>query len=211
MFLFTKGGELIQWEWFGFYDPDRIELPPGRIWQTWDTAHTVKQTSDYSVGMTFLLAKHHIYLLDVYRKRMLYPELKEKVIELAYHHDTFMIIIEGTNAGIDLRNQIFFETRLPIHYDRPKTDKVARMLPCTSLIESGRVLLPVNAAWLPEFKREIVHFPYGKHDDQVDALSLLLKNVMRRYLKSPTSSTNPSSGGPAPTFTANDVFTMPIY
>jgi phage terminase large subunit-like protein len=30
-----------------------------------------------------------------------------------------------------------------------------------------------NAAWFAEFKRELLSFPAGKHDDQVDALGLI--------------------------------------
>ena len=41
-------------------------------------------------------------------------------------------------------------------------------------IEAGRVLLPKRAPWLFEFKAEIMQFPQGKHDDQVDSLSQLL-------------------------------------
>ena len=41
-------------------------------------------------------------------------------------------------------------------------------------IACGRVLLPYQAQWLNDFKREILEFPKGKHDDQVDALTQLI-------------------------------------
>jgi hypothetical protein len=37
-----------------------------------------------------------------------------------------------------------------------------------------RVFLPKDAPWLYEFKVEVLAFPNGKHDDQVDSLSQFL-------------------------------------
>lgn len=37
---------------------------------------------------------------------------------------------------------------------------------------NGGLYVPVNAPWWPEFRRELLSFPAGKHDDQVDALGL---------------------------------------
>jgi hypothetical protein len=33
--------------------------------------------------------------------------------------------------------------------------------------------VPVNASWYPDLLSELLRFPAGKHDDQVDALGLL--------------------------------------
>ena len=33
--------------------------------------------------------------------------------------------------------------------------------------------VPTSAPWFAEFKRELLSFPAGKHDDQVDALGLI--------------------------------------
>jgi predicted phage terminase large subunit-like protein len=40
---------------------------------------------------------------------------------------------------------------------------------------NGRVHLPRNAEWMDAFHKEILAFPYGAHDDQVDALSQFLQ------------------------------------
>ena len=61
----------------------------------------------------------------------------------------------------------------PIGVD-PDGDKIMRMAAQTAPIEAGAVHLPLNAPWLDEFKREILSFPMGKHDDQIDALSQAL-------------------------------------
>jgi predicted phage terminase large subunit-like protein len=61
----------------------------------------------------------------------------------------------------------------PIGVD-PDGDKIIRMAAQTAPIEAGAVHLPLNALWLDEFKREVLSFPKGKHDDQIDALSQAL-------------------------------------
>jgi hypothetical protein len=33
--------------------------------------------------------------------------------------------------------------------------------------------VPVHAPWYPAFRSELLSFPAGKHDDQVDALGLI--------------------------------------
>ena len=57
----------------------------------------------------------------------------------------------------------------------PEGDKLARMEAQTPRIEAGHVLLPKEAPWLAVFLEELLAFPRGKHDDQVDTVSQFLK------------------------------------
>ena len=74
------GGNLIKWKWFGTWD----QLPESRfdhkIVQSWDTASKAAELSDYSVGITALVTKDEIYILDVVRERLEYPALKRRII-----------------------------------------------------------------------------------------------------------------------------------
>ena len=54
-----------------------------------------------------------------------------------------------------------------------------RMSAQSAKIEAGYVLLPERAPWLQDFQTEILQFPAGKHDDQVDSLSQFLNWVSR--------------------------------
>ena len=51
--------------------------------------------------------------------------------------------------------------------------------------EAGRVLLPNEAPWLADFENELLVFPGGRYDDQVDALLLFLEWFVQneRYLQ----------------------------
>jgi hypothetical protein len=65
----------------------------------------------------------------------------------------------------------------------PEGDKAMRMNAQTARIEAGSVLLPRQAAWLDEFRAEILPFPAGRYSDQVDAFSQALHrafNARRR-------------------------------
>jgi predicted phage terminase large subunit-like protein len=46
-------------------------------------------------------------------------------------------------------------------------------------IEAGQVHLPRRESWLEDFRTELLQFPHGKHDDQVDSLSQFLARVER--------------------------------
>lgn len=48
------------------------------------------------------------------------------------------------------------------------------MAACSARIEAGSVLLPEFSLWLDEFRTELLAFPNGSHDDQVDARSQLI-------------------------------------
>src|SRR5438034_1152933 len=56
-------------------------------------------------------------------------------------------------------------------------DKIKRMAAQSASIEAGAVHLPINAAGLDEFRKEILAFQTSKHDDQIDALSQALQRA----------------------------------
>ncbi|MCH7956911.1 MAG: phage terminase large subunit, partial [Proteobacteria bacterium] len=56
----------------------------------------------------------------------------------------------------------------------PKGDKLTRMVAHTAILEAGYVHLPESAGWLPDFQTEMLLFPRGSHDDQVDSVSQFL-------------------------------------
>lgn len=62
----------------------------------------------------------------------------------------------------------------------PKGDKVMRMNAQLARIEAGSVWLPERAHWLEDFRHELMAFPAGRYDDQVDALSQALARAFER-------------------------------
>jgi phage terminase large subunit-like protein len=56
----------------------------------------------------------------------------------------------------------------------PEGEKQTRMYAQTAKLEAGYVLIPEQAPWLEDFQDEILQFPDGRHDDQVDSMSQYL-------------------------------------
>ena len=167
------GGNMIQWKWFGVWDHLPEQRFPNKIVQSWDTASTAAELSDYSVGITALVTTEEIYILDVVRERLEYPLLKKRIVAEKQRWKTQAVLIEDKGSGTSLLQDLKASSVycIPI---KPQGDKVVRMSACSARIESGSVLLPVRAAWLDQFKAELLAFPHGSHDDQADALSQLI-------------------------------------
>lgn len=170
-------GGLIEWRWFKEYK----ELPPDytpEIVQSWDTASKAGELNDYSVCTTWACMNKNYYLLDVFRKRMTYPELKRQVENVALRWNASEILIEDAGTGTTLLQEVKYVHTPSAAITRrvkPSGDKVVRMTSQTSVIEQGRVYAPVAAPWLAEFRRELCAFPNGSHDDQVDSVSQFLR------------------------------------
>jgi len=64
----------------------------------------------------------------------------------------------------------------------PEGSKADRMVAQSAKIEAGHMLLPREADWLDTFLRELLAFPNGRHDDQVDSVSQFLNWSASRSL-----------------------------
>jgi hypothetical protein len=63
----------------------------------------------------------------------------------------------------------------------PKLDKQSRFAAQSAKIESGLIHLPKEAAWLGPFRHEMMAFPNGRHDDQVDSVAQFLDWTSLRF------------------------------
>ena len=94
------GGAMIKRHWIQRY----TELPPAArtslILQSWDTASKGGPENDFSVCTTWVVTRNRRwYLIDVWRKRVDYPELKEAVQALAAGHKARRVLVEDAGAG----------------------------------------------------------------------------------------------------------------
>lgn len=166
------GGGLVKTEWLAYFDerPDRFD----RIVQSWDTANKESELADFSVCTTWGLLGKQVYLLDVLRRRMAYPELKRSVIAQAERWKARVVLIEDKASGTQLIQELK-QTLTGVKGVKPESDKTMRMHAQTAEIEAGRVLLPRSAPWLAEYVTELTTFPKAKYDDQVDSTAQALQ------------------------------------
>jgi len=170
-------------EWFSFYDHPPARESSDRIIVSWDTALSAKELASFSACVVLRVRGETAYVLDVFRDRLEYPDLRRKVIELhkRWRNEThnYALVIEKKGSGMSLIQDLEREGMYPIGVD-PVGDKVMRMNEQTARIEAGSVWLPSRAPWLGEFRREISAFPRGRHSDQVDAFSQALRRAFNR-------------------------------
>ena len=173
----AEEGALVKREWWKewkYTEPPTCEF----IIQSWDTAFLKTQRADYSACTTWgVFYKENeegqfvpnVILLDAYKERLEFPELKKIAMEKyrAYSPDAF--IIEAKAAGMPL----IFELRqmgIPVQEYTPSrgNDKISRVNAVSDLFASGVVWSPATR-WGEEVIEEFAAFPNAEHDDLVDS------------------------------------------
>jgi predicted phage terminase large subunit-like protein len=176
----TEDGNLVKWSWFRFYDQVPQRMSGDKIIISWDTALSEKELASYSVAVVVQVRGETVYVLDVIRERLEYPELRRKAIALHRQWrnicDGYSLLIENKGSGMGLIQDLEREHIHAIAIN-PEGDKIMRMNNQTGRIEAGSVMLPRRAPWLEDFRRELCAFPGGRHNDQVDALSQALNRA----------------------------------
>jgi len=138
--------------------------------------------NDYSVCTTWGILGERLYLLDVFREQLIYPDLRRAVVDLRQEFNPIMVLVEKAGSGFSLYQDLRREGADWIFNLHPKGDKVSRLTHQSAKIEAGHVYLPKKAQWLVAFESEVAAFPNGKHDDQVDSLSQFLRALdLRPY------------------------------
>jgi len=165
------------WKWWEEDDPPVCEY----ILQTWDTAFEKTNRADYSAGTTWGIfnfdednGQPNIILLNVYKKRVEFPELKRDVLREYEEFEPDGLLIEKKASGAPL----IYDLRamgIPVQEYTPSRgqDKIARLNSVSDIIASGKVWVP-RTRWAEELVDEIAAFPSGEHDDLVDATTLAL-------------------------------------
>ena len=150
---------------------------------SWDTASKPGQLNDWSVCVTAHVRRTEVRILNVFRQRLTFPELRRHAIRLARLYRASVILIEDAASGTQLLQTLRSEQPEGVPWPiqrRPEGDKYSRMQGVAGQIEGGQLMLPEDAARLADFKAEILGFPNARHDDQADALSQLMNWLLRR-------------------------------
>jgi predicted phage terminase large subunit-like protein len=172
----SEEGAIVKREWWKIWEGERP--PPCEfIIQSWDTAFTKNERSDYSACVTmgvFYKDENpddpNIILLDAYKARMEFPELKAKAMEYYREWEPDAFIVEAKASGAPL----IFELRrmgIPVQEFTPTrgNDKIVRINSVADLFASGKIWAP-DRRWAEEVIEEMASFPSGEHDDMVDAM-----------------------------------------
>ena len=157
--------------------------PPARFDRvviSWDTASTLSETSDWSVGTVWGAVGLDFYLFEVFRERLEAPNLRRAIIRLHQQHQASATLIEQTELGRALAQDLYQTRHLRAITLRPERDKLARLLAQAARFEAGQVHLPEHAPWLAAYLNELLGFPNAPHDDQIDSTSQALNWLTSR-------------------------------
>ena len=139
--------------------------------QTVDTANSEKTINDYFVVSTwYVTPEHDLLLYDVYRTHIEGPDQKPLMKQQFFRYRPLFQAIEDKTFGTNLIQELRREG-MPVRPVKVDKDKVTRSLVIAARYEVGMVYHREGAPWLTDYEDELIAFPRGKHDDQVDTAS----------------------------------------
>jgi predicted phage terminase large subunit-like protein len=148
-----------------------------------DTANKTGERNDYTAILVWIEgADRKHYLVDVIRKKLEFNNMVE-AIEGAVHKwnarlpgsPVSAILVEDKGSGTQYIQTRRGKAPAPvIAIDVGQNTKEFRFDGVIPMFEAGDILLPNSTIWLPDYEAELIGFPFGKHDDQVDATSQYL-------------------------------------
>lgn len=154
-------------------EQERKRVPLNQCWcfQTCDPAASTKTSADYFVLATWLVTPNRDLLLrDIIRTRLEGPD-QPKLFEQGYRRwNPKLQGVETKNMGLTLYQELR-RKGLPVLDLKAETDKETRALPVMARMEAGTVYFLQGASWLGDYEDELLVFPNGEYDDQVDVTS----------------------------------------
>lgn len=174
-------GGLFKPDWIQYYD----ELPRhyDKAVMSWDMTFKDTKTSDYVCGQVWIKEKSCYYLVDQIRGRFDFTTTLKKFIEFSNKHPYCKRkLIEDKANGTAVINTLkkHISGIVPI---TPKESKVARASATSTLWEAHNIYIPdkIKNRWVElEYEDELLKFPGGLHDDQVDCTSQALNDLMSK-------------------------------
>ncbi len=146
-----------------------------RIFLSLDTAIKSDVKNDPTVCSVWSELENNLYLLEIYREWLEYPELKKRTLSWINIWNPECVLIEDKASGQSLLQDIKKETRTAIIGIKPIKDKITRLAGVSAMFEAGKVFLPIEMNWLADYENELLSFPFCEHDDQVDSTSQFLE------------------------------------
>lgn len=168
--------QMFRREWFEVVNDYPRKARQVRYWDLAATERSKKNDDpDWTAGGRVAELDGIYYIADVRRTRAR-PKGVEDLIKQTAELDSRKVTIhmeqEGGSSGVNTIDH-YRRVVLPgfsFYGDKKTSNKVERAAPLSAAAEAGNVKL-VRGAWNEEFLDEIETFPFGRHDDQVDAVS----------------------------------------
>ena len=157
------------------------------VYQAWDFAITTGAQNDWTVGVTILQDEYdNLYVLDVLRFRSDDGnEIVETILDYQQQWEAQLLGFEDGQIWKALTSQFkkrCEERKIYPAYELlvPLTDKMVRANPLKGRMQLKKVYFPKNASWFPAYQQELLRFPAGKFDDQVDGTAWCVRLTLSK-------------------------------
>ncbi len=164
-------GSMFRREWFEIVSEVPADLRKVRYW---DLAATTSTSSDYTAGALIGIKNGIYYILDIKRFRGTPLEVESLIRQTAMLDGNIPVYIEQEPGSSGVQTIDHFRREVlrgfDFHGDKKASSKELRARPVSAAAEAGNVKI-LKGAWNEDFLNELVMFPQGTHDDQVDAVS----------------------------------------
>lgn len=146
--------------------------PYGRLWVSIDSAASTSETADYSaITLGYSVPRGH-YIARCERGRWDYDALLRKARAYRDKFPEITFIVEAASTGLPLLYALR-KIHQRVFWHTPKEDKMVRAARVLPIFAEGRVFIlnvPNQNAWVAPLINELLSFPFGRFDDQVDSV-----------------------------------------
>lgn len=176
------GGAIFKAEWLRYWTPAILPSRFDSMILSWDLAFKDTDSSDYVVGQAWGKHGADLYLLDQTRGRLDFTQTLHAIVSQVnkWPKATAKLIEDKANGPAVIATlKKHVHGIIPVS---PEGSKTARAHAVTPLFEAGNVYLPDKSVyeWVPALVDELLQFPTGAHDDQVDALTQGISRLMNK-------------------------------
>lgn len=169
-----------QGDYYRLHHPERgtvsIDSKTCLRFATMDCASSIKTTADFTVVCVwdFHRPTKSLILVDVYRDKIESPRVVPTLTASRIRWGWVYVAVEIDGVGLPIYQGIRAAGIPSRGMSSEQKDKAVRSIPFQVLAEQGHVYLPQPSpvfAWLAPYEAEILSFPGGNYDDQVDCSS----------------------------------------
>ncbi len=166
-------GNAFKMEWLKYCDPG--EVPAGIIRQAWDFNLSTKESADWTVCVTAMFAPDgNIYILDIYMVHLESGHV-QAIVDKANQYNPQIIGVEA-----NLFQRLIYQSlranpaNIRVVPITNRGEKGTRIRNLEAFYTTGRIIMVRGIPNMAAFIEQYMNFPFGKHDDILDALEMVV-------------------------------------
>jgi predicted phage terminase large subunit-like protein len=168
---YNADGNIFKLEWLQYYN----DISYNDCYIFADTAQKTGQNNDYSAIGVFTVKEHKLYMIEMFRKKLEFPELVKLFVAYNQKYKPRKLYIEDKSSGSSLIQDLKRSHGLPIFALQRNKDKISRANAVSPKIEAGFCYIQKG---LSDFELEYIQFPNSKHDDMIDVFISAIEELL---------------------------------